>query len=73
MNWHLWNRQCHRWLSIIFTVTVVANFVVRAVAPGEPPLVADLLAATTAVSAVVYRAVPIRAALCHKVACKPHA
>lgn len=28
-------RQVHRWLSIIFTLTVVANFV--AMALGEPP------------------------------------
>ena len=28
-------RQFHRWLSIAFTVTVVANFVVRT--RGEPP------------------------------------
>jgi heme A synthase len=30
-----WVRQAHRWLSIVFTVTVVANFV--AMARGEPP------------------------------------
>ena len=30
-----WIRQSHRWLSIIFTVTVIANFAVRA--RGEPP------------------------------------
>jgi hypothetical protein len=30
-----WIRQAHRWLSIIFTVTVIANFV--AMALGEPP------------------------------------
>lgn len=29
-------RQGHRWLSIVFTATVVANFAVRAF--GEPPL-----------------------------------
>lgn len=28
-------RQAHRWLSIIFTATVIANFV--AMALGEPP------------------------------------
>ncbi|QEN91153.1 hypothetical protein FZC33_15365 [Labrys sp. KNU-23] len=28
-------RQTHRWLSIAFTVTVIANFV--AMALGEPP------------------------------------
>jgi hypothetical protein len=30
-----WVRQTHRWLSIIFTATVIANFIVMAV--GEPP------------------------------------
>ena len=28
-------RQLHRWLSVAFTVTVIANFV--ALAQGEPP------------------------------------
>ena len=27
MNWNKWIRQTHRWLSIAFTVTVIANFV----------------------------------------------
>lgn len=35
MNWNNFIRQCHRWLSIVFTVTVVANFV--AMALGKPP------------------------------------
>jgi hypothetical protein len=35
MNWSRWIRQTHRWLSIAFTVTVIANFV--ALAQGEPP------------------------------------
>jgi cellulose synthase/poly-beta-1,6-N-acetylglucosamine synthase-like glycosyltransferase len=35
MNWNKWVRQGHRWLSIVFTVTVVANFVTMAL--GEPP------------------------------------
>jgi cellulose synthase/poly-beta-1,6-N-acetylglucosamine synthase-like glycosyltransferase len=30
-----WIRQTHRWLSIAFTVAVIANFV--ALAQGEPP------------------------------------
>lgn len=30
-----WVRQIHRWLSIVFTATVVANFVVMAL--GAPP------------------------------------
>ena len=35
MDWNKWIRQIHRWLSIIFTVTVIANFVTMAL--GEPP------------------------------------
>lgn len=35
MNWSKWIRQGHRWLSIIFTLTVVANF--AATAFGQPP------------------------------------
>lgn len=30
-----WIRQFHRWVSIAFTVTVIANFV--AMSQGEPP------------------------------------
>lgn len=30
-------RQSHRWLSIIFTITVIANFAYRATVAGEPP------------------------------------
>ena len=39
MNWNKWVRQIHRWLSIAFTVTVIANFVVIAQAGGKktPP------------------------------------
>jgi hypothetical protein len=33
--WSNWIRQVHRWLAIIFTATVVANFI--AMALGEPP------------------------------------
>jgi hypothetical protein len=35
MSGNAWVRQLHRWLSIAFTLTVVANFVARAW--GEPP------------------------------------
>jgi len=35
LNWSAWIRQVHRWLSIVFTLTVAANFV--AMALGEPP------------------------------------
>ena len=35
MNWNKWIRQTHRWLSIAFTLTVIANFVAMSV--GQPP------------------------------------
>jgi hypothetical protein len=35
MNAKSWIRQIHRWLSIVFTVTVLANFV--AMTRGQPP------------------------------------
>jgi hypothetical protein len=35
LNLNKWVRQFHRWLSIVFTVTVIANFV--AMGLGEPP------------------------------------
>jgi hypothetical protein len=35
LNWNNGIRQIHRWLSIIFTLTVIANFVALAV--GQPP------------------------------------
>ena len=38
MNWKFWIRQCHRWLSVVFTATVVANFVARAAGPTEPSI-----------------------------------
>ncbi|MEP7298868.1 MAG: hypothetical protein ABI702_21995 [Burkholderiales bacterium] len=37
MSLSLWMRQSHRWLSIVFTLTFIANFVFRALASGEPP------------------------------------
>jgi len=30
-------RQFHRWMSIAFTLCVVANFVQMAIKPGQPP------------------------------------
>ncbi|HEX5323927.1 MAG TPA: hypothetical protein VFW40_09085 [Capsulimonadaceae bacterium] len=27
MNWNIWIRQTHRWVSLIFTVGVIANIV----------------------------------------------
>lgn len=37
MNWNMWIRQAHRWLSIVFTLTVVANLAVMGLV-GEPPM-----------------------------------
>jgi hypothetical protein len=34
VNWNAWVRQIHRWLSILFTLTVIANFV--SLARGAP-------------------------------------
>jgi cellulose synthase/poly-beta-1,6-N-acetylglucosamine synthase-like glycosyltransferase len=36
LNWNDWIRQIHRWLAIVFTTTVIANFV--AMAFGKPPM-----------------------------------
>ena len=35
MSWSNWVRQIHRWLSIAFTLTVIANF--AAMTRGQPP------------------------------------
>ena len=32
-----WIRHSHRWLSLIFTSTVVANFIAMALTKGAPP------------------------------------
>lgn len=37
MNWNRGIRQAHRWLSIIFTAAVIANFVAMGLV-GEPPM-----------------------------------
>jgi hypothetical protein len=37
MSWSKWSRQIHRWLSVAFTLTVVANFVALGVGKGQPP------------------------------------
>ena len=37
MNWNTWIRQIHRWVSITFTLTVIANFVALARGRGTPP------------------------------------
>jgi hypothetical protein len=36
LNWNRTIRQTHRWLSIIFTLTVIANFAAR-IGGNEPP------------------------------------
>ena len=37
MNWNKWMRQFHRWFSVLFTVTVIANFAALAQSGGKMP------------------------------------
>ena len=37
MNGNKWVRQTHRWVSIVFTLTVIANFVALARGGGTMP------------------------------------
>lgn len=37
MSWSQWIRQTHRWVSVLFTLTVVANFVALALGKGQQP------------------------------------
>ena len=37
MNWNYLIRQTHRWVSIVFTLTVIANFVVIFGGGAMPP------------------------------------
>lgn len=37
MRWSRWVRQTHRWVSIVFAATVVANIVAMAIGGGTPP------------------------------------
>ena len=37
MNWNTWVRQIHRWVSIVFTLTVLANFIALAQGGGTAP------------------------------------
>jgi len=37
LNWNHWIRQIHRWLSIAFTITVIANFVALGLGKGQQP------------------------------------
>ena len=36
MNWNMSIRQIHRWLSIVFTVTVIVNFVAMGSGESRP-------------------------------------
>jgi hypothetical protein len=37
LNWNNWIRQIHRWVSVVFTATVIANFIALAQGGGMPP------------------------------------
>jgi hypothetical protein len=37
LNWNTLIRQTHRWVSIAFTLTVIANFIALSRAGGMPP------------------------------------
>lgn len=37
MNGNRWIRQFHRWVSIVFTLAVIANFIALAQGSGAPP------------------------------------
>lgn len=39
MNWNKWVRETHRWLSVIFTLLVIANIFVNVFASGQQQLV----------------------------------
>ena len=69
MNWNYWIRQAHRWLSIAFTLTVIANFV--ALAQGwwwDASALDNVFAAASTRLADVHWPVHVRAAVCCQVA-----
>jgi hypothetical protein len=37
VKWNDWIRQTHRWVGIVLTVTIIANFVALARGGGMPP------------------------------------
>jgi hypothetical protein len=43
MNWNKWVRQIHRWLSVAFTLAVIANFVILGLGQEEYPVWLGLL------------------------------
>ena len=66
MNWNTSIRQIHRWLSIAFTVTVIANFV--AMGLGEPPAWVVYSPLLPLFLLLFTRSVHVRAAVCRQVA-----
>jgi hypothetical protein len=38
MNTNQWIRQFHRWVSVAFTVAVIANVAVMSAGQGQPPV-----------------------------------
>lgn len=42
MNWNKWIRQLHRWLAVVFTVTVLVTFVV--LQQEKPPMWVNYMA-----------------------------
>jgi hypothetical protein len=38
LTWSAWLRQIHRWASVAFTLTVIANFIALARTGGRMPL-----------------------------------
>ncbi len=62
-------RQLHRWVSVAFTLCVIANFVAMGMGDVQPPASVHYVFATVApVFAVPYRRVPVRVALSRQVA-----
>ena len=37
MKWNVWIRQFHRWVSVVFTLTVIANFIALGARGGAMP------------------------------------
>ena len=68
MNWNNWVRQIHRWVSIVFTVTVIANFIALAQGGGMPPPWVTYAPLLPLALAPVQRSVLVRAAVCRQVA-----
>jgi hypothetical protein len=37
LSWNVWIRQFHRWVAVVFTLTVIANFIALGVGRGAMP------------------------------------